>query len=173
MRIDPDAPNQKSTAPAHSDLRASASREPHRANPALPATMGARVFVVDDEQIIAATVSAILKISGFSATAFTSPIQALESARLESPDLLISDVMMPEMCGVDLALRIKEECPNCKVLLFSGQAATSDLLWKARGLGHDFHLLLKPVHPADLLCEVRNKLRPPTPSFATAQGLSA
>jgi len=122
-------------------------------------TRGLRVLVVDDEQIIASTVATILQIHGFSATFFTNPLQALSSARLESPDLLISDVLMPEMSGVDLALLIREECPECTVLLFSGQAATRDLLSKARYLGNDFELLLKPIHPTDLLCEVRNKLK--------------
>jgi DNA-binding response OmpR family regulator len=121
-----------------------------------------RIFVVDDEHIIASTVATILQINGFSATSFTNPLQALSSARLESPDLLSSDVVMPEMSGIDLALRIREECPNCTVLLFSGQAATRDLLAHARHLGKDFRLLLKPIHPTDLLCEVRNKLRPRT-----------
>ena len=136
-------------------------------------TTGLRIFVVDDETIIAATVATILQRSGFSAIAFTDPLEALSCAASESPDLLISDVMMPEMSGVDLALRMKEACPNCKVLLFSGQAATLDLLSKARHLGHDFQLLLKPVHPTDLLCEVRNKLKTRTSPMETLQALSA
>ncbi len=136
-------------------------------------TTGLRIFVVDDEKIIAATVATILQMSGFSTMAFTDPFQALSCAASESPDLLISDVMMPEMSGVDLALRMKEACPNCKVLLFSGQAATLDLLGKARHLGHDFQLLLKPVHPTDLLCEVRNKLKERTSRMEVMQGLSA
>jgi CheY-like chemotaxis protein len=131
----------------------------YREEPMVSPATRLHVFVVDDEQIIAATVATILEMSGFSTTAFTNPLQALNGAKLQSPDLLISDVIMPEMSGVDLALRIKEECPNCKVLLFSGQAATLDLLRKARDLGHDFQLLLKPVHPTDLLCEVRNKIQ--------------
>jgi len=135
------------------------------------ARTGLRVFVVDDEEIIAATVATILEMNGFSATAFTSPSQALNCARLESPDLLISDVRMPEMSGIDLALRIKEECPNCKILLFSGQAATRDLLWKARNLGHNFQLLSKPIHPTDLLCEVRIKLKQRTAPMEVMQGL--
>ena len=139
----------------------------------MPPTKGLRIFVVDDETIIAATVATILQMSGFSATAFSDPRQALGCAALESPDLLISDVMMPEMSGVDLALRMKETCPNCRVLLFSGQAATVDLLWNARHLGHDFQLLSKPIHPTDLLCEVRNKLKTQTSPMEVMQGLSA
>lgn len=133
---------------------------------------GVRIFVVDDEQIIAATVATILQMCGFSATAFTNPFEALNCAASDSPDLLISDVAMPEMSGVDLALRMKEACPNCKVLLFSGQAATVDLLWKARHLGHDFQLLLKPVHPTDLLSQVQNKLQQRTSPVEARRGLS-
>lgn len=139
----------------------------------MPPTTGLRIFVVDDETIIAATVATILQRSGFSAIAFTDPIEALSCAASESPDLLISDVMMPEMSGVDLALRMKEACPNCKVLLFSGQAATLDLLSKARHLGHTFQLLLKPVHPTDLLCEVRTKLKTRTSPMETLQAFPA
>jgi len=136
-------------------------------------TTGLRIFVVDDETIIAATVVTILQMSGFSAVAFTDPREALICAASDSPDLLISDVMMPEMSGVDLALRMKETCPNCKILLFSGQAATFDLLWKARQLGHDFQLLLKPVHPTDLLCEIRNNFKTRTSPMETLQVLPA
>ena len=56
--------------------------------------------------------------------------------------------------GVDLAIQIKAECPECRVLLFSGQASTQDLLQDARRQGHDFQLLLKPVHPTVLLKSV-------------------
>jgi hypothetical protein len=44
--------------------------------------------------------------------------------------------------------------PNCKILLFSGQAATSDLLEDARAQGYDFRLLQKPVHPSEFLFEI-------------------
>ena len=109
------------------------------------------IFVVDDEKVISETLATILRIHGFAATSFTNPFEALNNARSASPDLLLSDVMMAELSGVDLAIQIKETCPNCKILLFSGQAATVDLLHAAREQGHDFHLLAKPVHPADLL----------------------
>ena len=92
-----------------------------------------RVFVVDDEHVIAFTLATILNQSGFRAIPFTNPLDALEAASLEGPNLLISDVMMPELSGVDLAIRIKSKCPGCKILLFSGQAATADLLADAQG----------------------------------------
>jgi CheY-like chemotaxis protein len=115
-----------------------------------------RIYVVDDEWVIASTLASILKMNGFNARFFISPIEALEVARSVTPDLLISDVMMPEMTGVELATKLKEFCPDCKVLLFSGQAQTADLLKKARSEGHDFNLLTKPVHPKDLLAHVHD-----------------
>jgi DNA-binding NtrC family response regulator len=113
-----------------------------------------RVFVVDDEQVIASTLAMILRKNGFDAISFTEPLEALEAAGLEAPDLLISDVVMPGLSGIDLAVQLQERCQNCNVLLFSGQAATAGMLETARANGHNFELLLKPVHPADLLREI-------------------
>jgi DNA-binding response OmpR family regulator len=114
-----------------------------------------RVFVVDDEDVIAQTLAIILRHSGFDASSFTNPLQALAAARDECPDLVISDVMMPEMSGVDLAIALQRLCPGCKILLFSGQSSTQDLLGTARSNGHHFQLLSKPIHPTDLLAAIR------------------
>jgi len=58
---------------------------------------------------------------------------------------------MPDMNGIDAAIQIRGFLPGCKILLFSGQAATADLLENARQRGHEFEILAKPVHPQDLL----------------------
>jgi DNA-binding NtrC family response regulator len=113
------------------------------------------VFVVD-EGAIAFTLEAILKINGYDGRSFVNPLEALEAITTVRPDLLISDVMMPELSGIDLAVRVKKECPTCKVLLFSGQAQTADLLEAARKQGHDFQLLAKPVHPDHLLARIKD-----------------
>jgi DNA-binding NtrC family response regulator len=112
---------------------------------------GPSVFVVDDEHVIASTLAAILKLHGYCAKAFTSPREALAAARLKAPDLLISDVEMPGISGIDLAIQMKSQYPECKILLFSGQAATRDLLEDARNQGHNFQLVEKPIHPSAML----------------------
>lgn len=114
------------------------------------------VFVVDDEPVIAQTLAMILNSAGFKATAFDHPEKALVAAQESAPQLLITDVAMPGMTGVELAMEFRAKYPDCKVLLFSGQASTSDLLDQARKQGHDFDLLLKPVHPSDLLDKLRS-----------------
>ena len=115
-----------------------------------------RIFVVDDEFIIASTLATILQRNGFDAVFFTEPLAVLPAARQQAPDLLITDVMMPGLSGIDLAIALKQEFPNCKVLLFSGQAATANLLEEARLKGHDFELLSKPIHPTEFLKKIKN-----------------
>jgi DNA-binding NtrC family response regulator len=109
------------------------------------------IFVVNDEPVIAASLAAILQMNGFSERFFTCPLEALAAARLESPDLVIAHVAMPGISGVDLAIKMRAQYPNCKILLFSGQATTSDLLEHTRAQGYDFRFLQKPVHPSEFL----------------------
>jgi CheY-like chemotaxis protein len=114
-----------------------------------------RVFVVDDDPVIASTTAAILQLSGYDATSFVNPLEALEAARIVRPDLIIADVVMPGLSGIDLAVRLQEQCPSCKVLLLSGQAVTSDLLEAAREQRHHFEVLAKPIYPRDLLARIK------------------
>lgn len=116
--------------------------------------MSRRVFVVDDERCIADTLVAILRSSGYEALAFYDAQSALAECERCVPELVISDVVMPGMTGVEMAVFITERHPACKILLFSGQAATVDILEGARRQGYNFELLLKPVHPTELLAKV-------------------
>jgi CheY-like chemotaxis protein len=114
-----------------------------------------KVLVVDDEQVIADTLAKILDINGYDASAVYSGLSAVESARALQPDLIISDVIMQDMDGIEAAIKIRTFLPSCKILLFSGQAATADLLENARSQGHDFEILAKPVHPSELLAKLK------------------
>jgi DNA-binding NtrC family response regulator len=133
-----------------------AAEQTDREERPLSAEQALRIFVVDDERVISETLAKILQQSGFEAIPFTNPLKALNDSQFQSPDLLLSDVSMPELSGVDLAVQIKLKHPNCRILLFSGQASTVDLLQAARGQGYDFQLLSKPVHPKDLLRRIED-----------------
>jgi CheY-like chemotaxis protein len=130
------------------------------------------VLIVDDECIIADTLSIILSKSGYCAIPAYNGREALEMAEAVSPQLLITDVMMPGMTGIELAIKVTESLPDCKVLLFSGQAATTGLLQKAEDAGHEFAIMAKPVHPADMLRRVREHLgsQEPVSAIAGARG---
>lgn len=114
-----------------------------------------KVLVVDDEHIIANTLSIILNTSGFEARAVYSGEAAVQELGRFQPDVVISDVIMTGMSGIETAIVFRTQRPNCKILLFSGQAATADLLQHAREQGYHFEVLAKPIHPLDLLAKLR------------------
>jgi CheY-like chemotaxis protein len=114
-----------------------------------------RVLIADDERIIADTLGLILTQNGFEAATVYSGQKAVETARHFRPQVFLGDVVMPGMSGIEAAIQICGLIPDCRVLLLSGQAATSDLLRDARVRGHDFEILLKPVHPSQLLDRLR------------------
>jgi DNA-binding response OmpR family regulator len=124
------------------------------------------VLVVDDEPVIADTLAAILSTSGFVAMAAHSGEKALEIARVVPPNLLLTDVVMPNMNGINLAIAIQDTIQDCAVLLFSGQAATADLLAEAHRMGRNFTVLQKPLHPKELLARISESLDVPAQSAA-------
>ena len=113
-----------------------------------------RVLVVDDEHIIADTLAIILNQNGFEATVAYSGEQAVELASGLKPAVVLSDVIMGRMNGIEAAIEITKANPECKVLLFSGQPAVAEMLESAARNGHQFSIVAKPVHPATILKEL-------------------
>jgi CheY-like chemotaxis protein len=109
------------------------------------------VFVVDDEELIARTLALILNNAGFDAHAFYSGQEAIDSLEKLQPDLLVTDVVMKGMNGIEAAIITRTRLPTCKILLFSGQASTADRLETARKQGYEFDILAKPIHPTALI----------------------
>ena len=116
------------------------------------------VLVVDDEPLIAETLAIILNGNGMATLTAADAAEALEIAALMPPELLIADLSMPGMNGLDMAMEMTRMTPDCKVILFSGHASSSDMYSKMLSLGCDFGWLVKPVHPADLLQSVFESL---------------
>jgi DNA-binding response OmpR family regulator len=109
------------------------------------------LLVVEDERLIADSLAWILNLRGFNARSVYSGLEAINHAVINPIDILVSDVVMEGMSGIDAAIEICKLLPNCKVLLFSGNIATSDMLNAAHALGHDFDILAKPVHPSEII----------------------
>jgi DNA-binding response OmpR family regulator len=124
------------------------------------------VLVVDDESVIADTLAEILTRSGYTGIAEYDGDSALETALLMPPEMLITDVVLPGMSGIELAISVRRIFPECRIILFSGQASTADLLAAARKEGHHFTLLTKPLHPQDLLNRVSEGFKVTKPSTA-------
>jgi CheY-like chemotaxis protein len=110
-----------------------------------------RILIVGDEEIIADSLANILKDKGFSATAAYNGEHALELATAVEPDVLLSDVVMPGISGVELALRLIGLLPSCRVVLYSSIAVVTNLLKAPGASNYPFKLLAKPIHPDDLI----------------------
>lgn len=122
-----------------------------RMNATSNGTRKLNVLVVDDEQLVADSLVEILKMFGFNASSRYSGAHAIDHANMTAFDVLITDVVMDGMSGIESAIEICKILPNCKVLLVSGNNRTADMLKDAHERGHDFDILAKPVHPSVII----------------------
>ncbi len=111
-------------------------------------------MVVDDEPVVADTILEILKEEGIDGFAFSSGHTALNWFSRINPDAVIMDVVMPGISGIAAGIEMRKQSPNCRVILFSGQTSTADLLNEARLQGHQFEVLQKPIKPEVLLAQL-------------------
>jgi DNA-binding NtrC family response regulator len=108
-------------------------------------------MVVDDEPNIADTLSLILNNHGYKATAVYSAEEAIAAMPAVHPLIVIADVIMGKLSGVDLAEYVTKHLPNCRVFLMSGHKAAAELLDRSAKAGFSFTLVAKPFHPSEIL----------------------
>ena len=111
------------------------------------------ILVVHDERVVADCMATLLRRAGFEARTAYDGRSGLEMALAISPDLLVSDVGIRGIDGVQLAILVVQAIPGCKVLLFSSYETSGGVL-NARAEGYDFSSLAKPVHPAAAMEQV-------------------
>jgi len=116
-----------------------------------------KVVVVDDEHLIADTIAEILETAGYEAKPFYDAESALEYCQESSPDIVISDYVMPGLNGLELAQKLRKECPGARVLLLTGQGNVADIADSMRKAGEDFEILAKPLHPEELFERLRHR----------------
>jgi CheY-like chemotaxis protein len=134
-----------------------AGREKWKGAAEQPEPQKFKVLVVDDEHLVADTITKILELYDFRAIAAYGGRSALELAKKIEPDYLLTDVRMPEMNGVELAIAIRNLLPKTRILLFSGHAGVSDIIMQAGQQGHEFELVSKPIHPEKLIEILRKR----------------
>jgi DNA-binding response OmpR family regulator len=98
-----------------------------------------------------------LRNEGYQAAIAYDGLSTLSLCESFCPELIITDVHLPGTSGVQMAILAKRLYPSCKILLFSGQAATANLIEEAQQAGYDFEILMKPVHPKDLLAKLESR----------------
>ena len=135
----------------HSNLRVSKRCPPNGE----PASMARRILIADDERTIADTLAIIVRMHGFEARTAYDGEQAVKVALEWRPHILLSDVLMPVMDGIEAAIAICRAMPDCRVVLLSGLASASDLGGELKRRGHAFEVLRKPIPPEELLACLR------------------
>jgi CheY-like chemotaxis protein len=122
--------------------------------------MKQRVLVVDDDKLVADTLSLIFKANGFDAEACYSAAEGLERARTYDPELLLCDVNMPETTGLELAVKIDREMPECKILMLTAYSTNLVKVGEqAQQMSRPLNVMTKPCRPEDLLREAGALLR--------------
>jgi DNA-binding NtrC family response regulator len=123
-----------------------------------------KILIVEDEQVVADTLGQILSAHGYEVHVAYSAEDAMATVSSWIPNLCILDVMLPKMNGIDFAVLLNRDLPDCKVILFSGQPNVEQLLQKASADGHHFEILAKPIHPTTMLNVISNLLCPGDPA---------
>jgi len=115
------------------------------------------VLVVDDEPVLAEMVSMALRYEGWNIATAGDGSSALESARSQRPDVVVLDVMLPDMSGLDVLRKLREENPQLPVLLLTAKDAVEDRIAGLTAGGDDY--VTKPFSLEEVVLRLRALLR--------------
>jgi len=115
------------------------------------------VLVVDDEAVLAEMVSMALRYEGWNIATAGDGALALESARSQRPDVVVLDVMLPDMSGLDVLRKLREENPQLPVLLLTAKDAVEDRIAGLTAGGDDY--VTKPFSLEEVVLRLRALLR--------------
>ncbi len=110
-----------------------------------------RILLAEDDQVMREYLTRALERSGYAVTAVDRGTAAIPLLETESFDLLLTDIVMPEMDGIELAQRAGEMCKDLRVMFITGFAAVT---LKAGKTMPQARVLSKPFHLRDLVAEV-------------------
>jgi len=115
------------------------------------------VLVVDDEAVLAEMVSMALRYEGWNIATAGDGAAALESARSQRPDVVVLDVMLPDMSGLDVLRKLREQNPQLPVLLLTAKDAVEDRIAGLTAGGDDY--VTKPFSLEEVVLRLRALLR--------------
>lgn len=112
-----------------------------------------KVLVIDDDRILADTLAEILRRHEFAPIALYSGEEAVEFVERFQPDIVLSDIRMHRIDGIEAARQIRELHPECRVILFTASAISESTRATIRDLRFEF--LTRPLHPEAVLSVLR------------------
>ncbi len=115
------------------------------------------VLVVDDEAVLAEMVSMALRYEGWNIATAIDGASAIAAARARRPDVVVLDVMLPDMSGLDVLHKLREENPQLPVLLLTAKDAVEDRIAGLTAGGDDY--VTKPFSIEEVVLRLRALLR--------------
>ena len=118
-----------------------------------------KILVIDDNVVVRNTIVQILEGEGYEVVSAEDGRRGLSAFRSEKPDLVITDIIMPEKEGIETIRDIRGEAPNAKIIAISGggRMGNTDFLKIARQLGAS-DVIAKPLDPDHFISVVRDRL---------------
>jgi two-component system, OmpR family, response regulator MtrA len=119
--------------------------------------MASRILVIDDDTALAEMIGIVLRTEGFDTSFCADGAQAVEAFRTQRPDLILLDLMLPGVDGIEICTRVRAES-GIPIIMLTARTDTADVV---RGLesGADDYIV-KPFNPKELVARIRTRLRP-------------
>jgi two-component system response regulator MtrA len=119
--------------------------------------VNARILVVDDDTALAEMIGIVLRTEGFEPSFCEDGTGALEAFRTTRPDLVLLDLMLPGIDGIEVCSRIREES-GVPIIMLTAKSDTSDVVKGLESGADDY--VVKPFNPKELVARIRTRLRP-------------
>ena len=119
--------------------------------------MNARILVVDDDTALAEMIGIVLRTEGFEPFFCEDGLQAVDAFHSAKPDLVLLDLMLPGIDGIEVCARIREES-GVPIIMLTAKSDTADVVKGLESGADDY--VVKPFNPKELVARVRTRLRP-------------
>lgn len=119
--------------------------------------MTSRILVVDDDTALAEMIGIVLRTEGFETVFCADGAQAVEAWRTERPDLILLDLMLPGMDGIEVCTQVRAES-GIPIIMLTARTDTADVVKGLESGADDY--MVKPFNPKELVARIRTRLRP-------------
>ena len=137
--------------------------------PPSPSAAPPRILLIDDEAPVLHTLQLLLEESGYAVTVARNGKDGVAAYRTERPDLVLTDIIMPDQEGIETIMQIRRDCPDARIIAMSGggRIGNSDFLAIASALGANA-TIAKPFEVEDLLILLQRTLADPPAAESAA-----
>jgi len=119
--------------------------------------VNARILVVDDDIALAEMIGIVLRAEGFEPSFCADGAAAIDAVHASKPDLVLLDLMLPGMDGIEVCARIRDES-GVPIIMLTAKGDTADVVKGLESGADDY--VIKPFDPKELVARVRTRLRP-------------